>query len=518
MSRVPRLLSTHNQSLSLSAPEAYLLSRVDSMLNEDDLALVTGMTPRQVAVALDRLALLGALELVAEGARSTPHPATQVTSPGASHYDPAELDEPVEIELEKKRRVLDLFYRLDELTYYQLLNVDTHADRKQVKSAYYALAPEFHPDKYFRKQLGSYKQKIEAVFGRITLAHDVLTVPERRSDYDAYLATLPIGAGRSVAPISAPRSQADPGQRASFAPTSAPRPQADPGQRASFAPTSAPRSQADPGQRASFAPSSAPRSASGAMPAVTSAPPSAGAATPADVLRQRREALARKLSGGRRAPSVSSMPAQHAAPPVDEGVVERAAEAMRMRQEAAVAEANLAQVNRYLEAGRDALTQKDFAGATNSYRIAASLAPEDAAVQATCDAALRQAAAALADGYWKQALYEESQERWAEAALSYSKVCAGRPESAQAHDRVADTTLKSSANARRAVEFARKAIELDARKPEYHVTLARAYLAAGLEKSAHGELERALELAPKEPRIVALVNAARSAFPRKEGK
>ncbi len=66
MSRVPRLLSGHHdQSLSLSAPEAYLLSRVDAMLDEDDLALVTGMTPRQVAGALDRLAALGAVEMVA---------------------------------------------------------------------------------------------------------------------------------------------------------------------------------------------------------------------------------------------------------------------------------------------------------------------------------------------------------------------------------------------------------------------------------------------------------------------
>ncbi len=126
----------------------------------------------------------------------------------------------------------------------------------------------------------------------------------------------------------------------------------------------------------------------------------------------------------------------------------------------------LAQVTRYLEAGREALEQKDHAGAANSYRIAASLAPDDAAVQATCNEALRLAAAALADGYWKQALYEESQDRWAEAALSYSKVCAGRPDSAQAHERVAEATLRSSTNARRAVEFARKAVELDTKKPE----------------------------------------------------
>src|SRR5689334_21391286 len=91
-------------------------------------------------------------------------------------HDPAELAEEVDLEPEKKRRILDLYARLDELSYYDLLGVGGDADKKVVKAAYYKLAPEFHPDSYFRKNLGSYKPKIEAIFTRVTLAHDVLTV------------------------------------------------------------------------------------------------------------------------------------------------------------------------------------------------------------------------------------------------------------------------------------------------------------------------------------------------------
>mgnify|MGYP003338887439 CR=1 FL=1 len=54
-----------------------------------------------------------------------------------------------------------------------------------MKKAYYVAAPEFHPDRYFGKNLGSFKAKMEAVFARITLAHDVLTARERRVEYDA---------------------------------------------------------------------------------------------------------------------------------------------------------------------------------------------------------------------------------------------------------------------------------------------------------------------------------------------
>jgi tetratricopeptide (TPR) repeat protein len=183
-----------------------------------------------------------------------------------------------------------------------------------------------------------------------------------------------------------------------------------------------------------------------------------------------------------------------------------------LRQEAAVADAKRAQVASQLETGRAALENKDWVAAANAYKIAASLEPDDATVQATCSDALKTIATALAEGYWKQGLYEESQERWGDAALSFSKVCAGRPDNAVAHDRVANATLKSSTNFRRAVEFARKAIELDPKRPEFRITLARAYAAAGMEKSASSELDRALQIAPKDQRVVTLVTAARNAI------
>jgi tetratricopeptide (TPR) repeat protein len=190
----------------------------------------------------------------------------------------------------------------------------------------------------------------------------------------------------------------------------------------------------------------------------------------------------------------------------------RAAESLRAQKEAAVAEAKKAQLAKYLDTGKAALEKQEWAAAANAYRVAAALEPDDAGVQATCNQALQQVAAALADGYWKQGLYEESQGHWGEAALSFAKVCAGKPDNAVAHDRVANATLKSSANYRRAVDFARKAIELAPNRPEYRVTLARAYAAAGLEKSASSELDRALEVAPKDPKVVALVSAARASI------
>jgi curved DNA-binding protein CbpA len=499
-----------------------LLSRIDSMMTERDLALITGLPPATVAGVLDRLLRAGAIEFlepVPDSVRSSRDgpPSSRMAASGHSAgdpgstspplYDPAELDEPVDLDPEKKRRILDLYYRLDDLTYYELLGVGEQADKKQVKSAYYASAPEFHPDKHFRKNLGSYKQKIEAVFGRMTLAHDVLTAVKRRAEYDEYLETTHKNRAMSAMLEQAPRDVAAVVAAVEQAASAALR-------------------DVRPGQPGRYEAISAANDASRHQDAASTPPVRAVAPTPAaaaDELRLRKEALARKLMGGNRrpgpAPAAAAPLPRPAGKPVemDPELAARAAEALQRRHEAAIADARRQQVGRYMETGRAALERQDFAGAANAYRIAASLEPDDPKVQATCNEAMQLAAAALADGYWKQAVYEEGQERWAEAALSYSKVCAGKPHSAEAFERVAFTTLKSSTNVRRAVEFARKAVELAPSTPEMRVTLARTYAAASLWKSANGELDRAMELAPQNPKIQAMAAQVRALAP-KDGK
>ena len=68
----------------------------------------------------------------------------------------------------------------------------------------------------------------------------------------------------------------------------------------------------------------------------------------------------------------------------------------------------------------------------------------------------------------------------------------------------------SSGNARRAVELARRAVELAPATPDFRLTLARAYLAAGLETSARAEAERAIQLAPTDSRVKELAEKLRA--------
>ncbi|WP_437768725.1 DnaJ domain-containing protein [Sorangium sp. So ce281] len=604
--RVPRPKPGYDlKSLPLNPAEAFLLSRIDGVLTDRDLSLITGMSHGDTVEALRRLRDLGAILLDGEpsgqppprdAARRAAAVDPEKTMPSGSEaaplgrgalqqmeslplYDPAELDEPVELASDRKRRILDLYYRLEDLSYYALLGVADQADKKQIKSAYYQLAPEFHPDTYFRKQLGSYKQKIEAIFTRITLAHDTLTSKQRRAEYDAYLeqthknrtmAALIEQTPRDIATIT---TAVDATVRAAFAD---PRDMgASPGRYSSE------RAPAEQGASAVFSGAAAPVQPSPAQPPAGRGLPDNGGAparsaapaspvAPAPTAKDRRETFARKLTGGLRrappgapsasaaaasgaasapaaataapraaaapaapaaAPRVAVAPAAPAAAPgtavapaasagapaappkTPSGVRSpesiRAVEALKARYESARNEALRSQIARYSDVARAALERSEFASAANAYRIAASLAPEDAELQRASAEVERLAAVALAEGYLKQAEYEAHNGRWVEAALSYVKVCNGRPDDAGAHERVAYATLQAGESSRRAVEFARRAVELAPASVEYRITLALSYAAAGFAKSAAAELERAAELAGNDGRLRGLVAQAR---------
>ena len=396
-------------SLPLTPAEAFLLSQIDgererARSRHGHRAPAGRRSPRRI----DRLVQLGAVGVVeappaqeragasgarpsrtaGRGARTRRRRATaSPTTPATRRWTrarrrrrsttPPSSTSTVEIEPEKKRRILDLYYRLDEMTLLRAArHRTTHADKKQIKSAYYAVAPEFHPDKYFRKNLGSYKAEdrgpLRADHPRARRAHR----PGAPREYDEYLAPDAQEPGderrcstrrRATSPRWRPRSSRRPpaavdAQRPRRATSGSARPAAVPG--ASRPPPSAP------------APASAPA-------------PSTPGLSPDEVLRQRREALARKLTGGSAPPG--ARPGADARARRDGPGDRRRARRRRSSSGATPRsrEARRQQLTRYIDTGRAALDRQDFAAAANAYRIAASLAPDDAAVQATCNEAMQ---------------------------------------------------------------------------------------------------------------------------------
>jgi curved DNA-binding protein CbpA len=96
-------------------------------------------------------------------------------------------EEDVDIDVGLRAYVKDTCARLDEIDHYALLDVPRGADVRTIKRAYQRLAGRLHPDRFFRKRLGSYKAGLQRLFTQITIAHDTLTSPEQRAAYDATL-------------------------------------------------------------------------------------------------------------------------------------------------------------------------------------------------------------------------------------------------------------------------------------------------------------------------------------------
>jgi curved DNA-binding protein CbpA len=67
--------------------------------------------------------------------------------------------------------------------HFTLLGLKPDAGGAEAKKAYYDLTRRYHPDRFFGKDLGSFKDRIYRVFKQITVAQQVLSDPERRGRY-----------------------------------------------------------------------------------------------------------------------------------------------------------------------------------------------------------------------------------------------------------------------------------------------------------------------------------------------
>lgn len=457
--KVPRLIAGVDvRKFKLDPTDGFLMTRIDGKLLPKDLARDTGLPEFSVVRALEKLEKLGIIEIVEPGAPVTAAVAAPAERKStiaqfddgllAPKYDPKELEEVADLTPEQKKRILDFFYRLDDLDHYTLLGVQNDADKKSVKRAYFELAATFHPDRFFKKELGSFKAKMEALFNRITEAHDTLVDAAKRTDYDAYLAEVATTRGMEA---MLERAMAESSRNAAAA------------ARAPSIPTPA-------------------------APAAPSIPVPAGP-SPED-LRARKEALARRLTGGARGSHVSRAPSERPSP-LRYSNPQDAVDALKRRYEDRIESATQAHAQRYVQAAEDALAKNDIVAASTAFNIATKFAPDDVGLAMRAQEVKNKADKLLCESYLKQAQYEERQGHWLEAARSWLKVAKIRNDSTS-HERSANALLHSpDGDLHEAAEHAKQAITLAPEAVENHVTLVEIYLKAGLSVSAKRAAEAA---------------------------
>ena len=110
---------------------------------------------------------------------------------------------------------------VDELDYYQLLEITRDAPASAVKRAYYTVTRRLHPDAN-RNLPGADRETLESVARRVSEAYQVLRDGRRRQSYDAQLASGLGGRIRLRQPADGYRAAVDPVQRRPVGKDSAP--------------------------------------------------------------------------------------------------------------------------------------------------------------------------------------------------------------------------------------------------------------------------------------------------------
>ncbi|MBI2390860.1 MAG: DnaJ domain-containing protein [Deltaproteobacteria bacterium] len=380
------------------------------------------------------------------------------------------MSEDIDLDPGLRREIDSTSSRLDELDHYALLGVSRDADRKAIKSAYYGHAARIHPDRHFGKRLGPYKAKMEVLFGRMTIAHDTLANPQKRAPYDAYLTER-----ERIAAFERALSTETGDDRAAPAP------------------------------RSEVVIGAAPPTTTTRPVAQTVPTPPAQPLSP-EAERLRREALARRLLGskggshGSGAPPVrtSSVPSMPAASPNARPTPSPTGSGVRPAYSSIPTPTpRQLGVDAIVASARNAAAAGDWVNASTRMRLAAKLDP---ALAGEAEELRRRALGAMADAYVKQAQYEELEQRWVPAAISWSKAAEARPNDPHVAERAANALRLAGGDLHKAARFAETAARLLPDDPRARLTLAEVYFDAGLVRRARSELDAVLRALPSEPR------------------
>ena len=523
--KIPRVVAgIAMHALPLAPVEGFVLSRIDAVANLVDIADLTSLDLAEVTRIIDKLILLGAVEW-ADGtvhlprtsaksvapprptaprpsqlppakvsevrssppaadpdAQRRPAPASAPPAPSvakapspvadATPAAPAATSDGIELAPERRKRIDDLYVAIDLLDHYQMLGISHRAGKPEVRSAYFELSKVFHPDTAFRKNVGNYRQKMEAIFKRLTEAYEVLGKKKSREEYDAYLES--IGTSRDAEEALSGENEIPEALRGPAAPASPPPVEGPP--------------PAPPPQ----------------MPARTT-PTDEGKRVARELLQKRLGAM-RSGSGASVSASISS-PGSAAAPsqpppepsaPVPERTKKEVLRDLTSSLKVSASHTGgVDRVTRLLAEAQAAENAGDLSGAVRAFRLAMALAPERQEIADAHARIAKQLAVSLAGQYEQQAHYEEKHQKWATAATNWAKVLEGRPDDVQALTRAAVTLLEAKGDLRQARNFAQRAVELAPEDAQAHLALGRIFHAAQLGLNARRELEIVRKLDPQ---------------------
>jgi len=507
-------------SLPINSTEAFVLSRIDGTSSIEDLSFLCGISIEEIERILHRLVELGAvrwtgdepstdesdrLDANAGMSQVQERPSNvarqrQTSQDTSSEYEHiAELEQDIDLSIERQKEILDAFHRIDKQNHYQTLGVSQDADKQGIRSAYFELSKRYHTDSVFGKRLGGFKAKMEAVFKRLTQAYEVLGKKTRRREYDEYLAAT-AQTQEIEQLLTLTQDQPDSSSK---------------GLRMTVVERTSAEGSADRGSAADMrSRASSVRSESSSRKNEHHRISVRPSLTPEERRSRKEKVLRMRLSTVGDASSMPPSQISSSLPPTNpqddkvrrDSLIRNLASSL---DAASKITGGRDKCTRYLKEAQTAESRGDFVEAANRLQLAVTFGPDREDIKAEYQRVRTTIASRFADKFEKQAIYEEKEGKWTAAAQSWSRVCDGRPTDAHCAIRAAEAFLKTSGDIRKAYQFAQKAVDIEPNNVSYLLVLARIDLVIGHKLNAKRELERAAKLDPKNKIVKDLLKEVR---------
>jgi len=215
-------LLLYQKMTTLSQSEYFILSRVDGMSSLDDIYAVSPLDEDETLRCIYGLVSAGVLllkggaraESASGGRASAPKPSSAPPSPEPSpkpeppRAEPAEASGPAasptmpppsapptkaEVppelgpspeEIAVRDEITPQHASLADSNFYDLLGITITANEDEIKTAYYAMAKKYHPDRHHSTHLRDVHGLLEELFSKITHAYQTLSSVPERHRYD----------------------------------------------------------------------------------------------------------------------------------------------------------------------------------------------------------------------------------------------------------------------------------------------------------------------------------------------
>jgi hypothetical protein len=110
--------------------------------------------------------------------------APRKVTPAPASVEPVVSTDDGELSPAQRHEIDAMYASLASLNHYELLGTARDASSAVLKANYEELARLFAPQRFARKQLGTYQRKLELILARVNEACSTLGDPERRARYD----------------------------------------------------------------------------------------------------------------------------------------------------------------------------------------------------------------------------------------------------------------------------------------------------------------------------------------------